>query len=67
MNQDKTIVARTSQSAPADPLERPVSAASPLLEQARGFAQVARDAVNECERGEDALKELHRRRNKSGQ
>jgi hypothetical protein len=41
--------------------------ASSLLEQAQGFAQVAREALRDCERGTAAVEELHRRRNQSGQ
>ncbi len=67
MTYDKTISRRARQSEPADEPEEPFTAASPLMEQAKGFAQVARDAVNDCQRGEDALKELQRRRNRSGQ
>jgi hypothetical protein len=40
---------------------------SPLLAQAQGYAQVARQAYDECERGADAERELDRRRNRSGQ
>ena len=56
--------------------EKSISAGSPgddssspgsLLEQAQGFAQVARDALRDCQRGADAEKELHNRRNQSGQ
>lgn len=43
------------------------SSGGSLLEQAQGFAQVAREAVQDCQRGTDAAKELLRRRNQSGQ
>jgi hypothetical protein len=41
--------------------------AGTLLQQAQGFAQVAREALRDCERGVDAERELQNRRNQSGQ
>lgn len=38
-----------------------------LLEQARGWGDVARAAYDDCEKGSDAEAELHRRRNQSGE
>lgn len=66
MTHDRTILRRARQAGPPEE-EQPITAASPILEQAKGFAKVARDAMKDCDRGEDALKELHRRRNRSGQ
>jgi hypothetical protein len=40
---------------------------SPLLQQAAGYADVARQARANCQRGADAEQELGRRRNRSGQ
>ena len=67
MTNEKTISAHAYKSDAAEDQEERVTAASPLLDQAKGFAQVARDAVNDCQRGDDAVKELQRRRNRSGQ
>ena len=54
--------------APADgPPEALVPSTGSLLEQARGWNQVAREAYDDCEKGRDAEAELHRRRNRSGQ
>lgn len=67
MPQDRTIKARTRQTGPAGDPEEGAAAGSPLLEQAQGFAQAARDAMNDCQRGEEAVREMQRRRNRSGQ
>jgi hypothetical protein len=67
MTGDRTIAPRTRQPGPSEAQQPPLTAASPLLEQAKGFAQVAREAANDCQTGEDALKEMQRRRNGSGQ
>lgn len=40
---------------------------SGLLRQARGFANAARQARDNCQTGEEAENELRRRRNRSGQ
>lgn len=40
---------------------------SPLAEQARAWATVAREAHAECAKGDEAEKELRQRRNTSGQ
>jgi len=40
---------------------------SPLLQQAQGFADVAREENENCARGVDAETALNRRRNTSGQ
>ena len=45
----------------------PEGGPNPVLEQATAYAQVAREALEECDRGADAHRELERRRNKSGQ
>ncbi|HUG92610.1 MAG TPA: hypothetical protein VML55_17350 [Planctomycetaceae bacterium] len=56
-----------------DPLQAPIEhdttspAAGGLLQQAQAFAQVAREALDACHRGAEAERELHRRRNRSGQ
>ncbi len=49
---------------PPDSLD---SSSGNLLEQARGWGEVAREAYDDCEKGRDAEAELHRRRNRSGQ
>lgn len=67
MTRNKTLAPATRRRPSGEPQGPSEPQASPLVEQARGFARVARDAVNECERGEEALRELRRRRNKSGQ
>ena len=53
----------------ADPREAlpATGAPSPLLAQAQGFADVARDANEDCARGDDAEATLQGRRNTSGQ
>jgi hypothetical protein len=40
---------------------------SPLLQQAQAWADVAREANEECVTGDEAEKELQARRNESGQ
>lgn len=50
----------TSRDAPAP------AGPSPLIEQAQAFANVAHQALEDCEAA-DAEAELHRRRNTSGQ
>jgi hypothetical protein len=40
---------------------------SPLLEQALAWTNVARDANDDCVKGDEAEKELRARRNESGQ
>lgn len=42
-------------------------APNPLLAQAQGFAEVARAALRDCERGAAALDQMQKRRNGSGQ
>ena len=41
--------------------------ASPILEQARAYGQVAREARDDCERGVDAERQLMQRYNRPGQ
>lgn len=38
-----------------------------LRQQAAAYANIARQARDDCQRGADAEQELHRRRNRSGQ
>jgi hypothetical protein len=38
-----------------------------LVEQARAYARVAREAMQNCKQGAEAVDELQRRRNQSGQ
>ena len=38
-----------------------------LRQQAAAYANIAREARDDCQRGADAEQELHRRRNRSGQ
>jgi hypothetical protein len=40
---------------------------SPLLEQAQAWADVAREAHDNCVKGDEAERALHQRRNTSGQ
>ena len=40
---------------------------SPLLRQAAEFAKVARESLEDCQRGAEAEQELAKRRNRSGQ
>ena len=40
---------------------------SPLLQQAAAFGRVAREALEDCQRGADAEQELQKRRYQSGQ
>jgi hypothetical protein len=47
--------------------EPETSGVSPLLQQAQAFVNVAREANNDCAKGDQAEKELHARRNESGQ
>ena len=60
---------RTRPEAPAGggPTDGPGASSGNLLDQARGWGEVAREAHDECEKGENAEAELHRRRNNSGQ
>lgn len=41
--------------------------ASEVLQKAQGWAGVAREAHDDCQKGLDAEEELRRRRNRSGQ
>ena len=54
---------------PAEPSESALESGgpSPLLQQAQAWANVAREANDECVRGEEAERELLARRNESGQ
>ena len=45
------------------PADRP----SPLLKQASEYSKVAREALDDCQRGAEAEEELKKRRNRSGQ
>jgi hypothetical protein len=45
----------------------PADGPSPLLQQAAEFAMVARQSLEDCQRGVEAEQELVRRRNRSGQ
>ena len=67
MTQDRTLASNLRAQERVDDQGDPAESASPLLEQARGFAGAARQAVSDCKRGEEAIKELERRRNRSGQ
>lgn len=49
-----------------DAVEEP-SGASPLLEQAKAWADVARQAHANCVQSDEAERELRQRRNSSGQ
>lgn len=40
---------------------------SPLLQQAAEYAKIAREALEDCQRGAEAEQELSKRRNQSGQ
>jgi hypothetical protein len=51
---------------PADAAPEP-GGPSPLLEQAMAWTNVARQANDECVKGDEAEKELQSRRNESGQ
>ena len=62
----RSVPAQEKNISAGSPGDDPSSAGS-LLQQAQGFAQVAREALRDCERGADAEKELHNRRNQSGQ
>ena len=69
MERKKTTTRRARRRAP--PTGGPGDSTGPssgsLLEQARGWGEVAREAYDDCEKGRDAEAELHRRRNRSGQ
>ncbi len=69
MERKKTTTRRTRRQAPpsAGPGDPSDPSAGNLLEQARGWGEVAREAYDDCEKGKDAEAELHRRRNRSGQ
>ncbi len=45
----------------------PADGPSPLLQQAAEYAKVAREALEDCQRGAEAEQELLKRRNRSGQ
>ena len=65
---DKTIHTPNKQRDPSDDAGGPVEPEeSSLLQQAKGYSEVARDALADCDRGEDALTQMHKRRNRSGQ
>jgi ribosome-binding protein aMBF1 (putative translation factor) len=66
MPNDRTI-RRREQSILEDTHEVPNAERSPLLEVAETYAQVAREAREDCERGVSAQEQLSRRRNASGQ
>ena len=51
----------------ADPIESPNASSNHLREQSAAFGQVAREAHEQCEKGPDAQKALHARRNVSAQ
>jgi len=40
---------------------------SPLLQQAAAYGKVARESLEDCQRGAEAEQELEKRRNQSGQ
>ena len=64
LQQTMTVPPR-HQSASAGPPDDESSAE--LLAQAQAFAEVARAAAHDCQRGTAAAEELNRRRNRSGQ
>jgi hypothetical protein len=67
MTQQKTRTATREQEVAgpaADPLEENGGG---LRQQAAAFAHVAREAHADCQRGDEAERELQRRRNRSGQ
>jgi len=47
--------------------DSPADGPSPLLQQAAAYANVAREALQDCQRDGEAEQELIRRRNRSGQ
>jgi hypothetical protein len=68
MSEDTTtLIARRPQpeSASAAPAER--SRAEEISAQAAGWQNVVQHARDNCRQGEDAVKELQRRHNKSGE
>jgi len=69
MTLDRTVTRRrtTPDETETDRTDPLAAEASPILEQAAGFAEVARQAHAESQRGTDAVEELQLRRNRSGQ
>ena len=67
MSQEKTLQRPNKQDEIEAAGALPEGGPSPLAQQAAAYAQVAREALDDCERGADAHRELERRRNKSGQ
>ena len=66
MTLDKTITTPNKQTSD-DAGDAGDTGESSLLQQAKGYSEVAREALQDCERGEDAVKQMHKRRNRSGQ
>ncbi len=66
MNQQTRTVTRERElgGPGADPFEEN---AGDLRQQAAAYANIAREARDDCQRGADAEQELQRRRNRSGQ
>jgi hypothetical protein len=69
MTREKTITRPTEQEpeivqSSSNP---PANGPSPLLQQATEYADVAREALADCQRGAEAEQELIKRRNRSGQ
>ena len=67
MSQEKTLPRKRQREEEAAAAPAPESGGNSLANQAAAYAQVAREALENCERGIDAERELHRRRNRSGQ
>ena len=67
MSIDDTRTRRKQRQAEASAGPAETGGPSPLLEQAQAWANIARDAHDNCVKGEEAEKVLHQRRNSSGQ
>ena len=69
MPRDRNATRRTTkpidrENPESDPLG---SEPSPYIDRAAAMADIARDALEDCQSGADAERELHNRRNSSGQ
>ena len=64
-NDTRTLIKKRQIESSGGPEE--TGAPSPLLERAQAWANVAREAHDNCVKGDEAEKQLNQRRNSSGQ
>jgi hypothetical protein len=67
MTLQKTLEKKSVKQPETAQAEAPPAGPSPLLEQAQGWAAVAREAHANCQKGAEAEQVYERRRNRSGQ